>query len=125
MDKTWALKEDIGHLIDCESLWQRRLEDIINYQIEISPAGLQKTKTHLVNQNVTSLQTLLCGFRKTSQQTTISLHSINDKTVFKPAFHPRFKTPTRTMNLLLFVAGHDHLHLANITELLKLKIKKK
>ena len=122
MDNTWTIKENIGHLIDCEPLWQGRLEDIINYQIELRPADLQNTKTHLANHNATSLIELLSTFRKIRQQTIIALQSIDEETVIKSALHPRLKTPMRTMDLFLFVAEHDDHHLARITELLKVKM---
>ena len=122
MDNTWTIKENIGHLIDCEPLWQGRLEDIINYQIELRPADLQNTKTHLANHNATSLIELLSTFRKIRQQTIIALQSIDEETVIKSALHPRLKTPMRTMDLFLFVAEHEDHHLARITELLKVKM---
>lgn len=119
MDNTWSIKENIGHLIDCEPLWQGRLADIINCEIELRPTDLQNSKTHLANHNATPLQELLSTFRKIRQQTIRALQSIDEETVFKSALHPRLKTPMRTMDLFLFVAEHDDHHLARITELLK------
>ncbi len=122
MDNTWTMKENIGHLIDLEPLWQGRLEDIINCQIELRPTDLQNSKTYLANHNATSLQVLLAAFRKIRQQTMITLQSIDEETIFKSALHPRLKTPMRTMDLFLFVAEHDDHHLARITELLRVKM---
>ncbi len=122
MNNTWTVKENIGHLIDAEPLWQGRLDDIINCQIELRPTDLQNSKTHLANHNATSLQELLSTFRKIRQQTIIALQSLDEETVFKSALHPRLKTPMRTMDLFLFVAEHDDHHLARITELLKVKM---
>lgn len=122
IDNTWSIKENIGHLIDAEPLWQGRLDDIINCRIELRPADLQNTKTHLANHNTTSLPELLSTFRKIRQQTIIALQSIDEETVFKSALHPRLKTPMRTMDLFLFVAEHDDHHLARITELLKVQL---
>lgn len=121
-DNTWTIKENIGHLIDLEPLWQARLDDIINGQIELRPIDLQNSKTHLADHNTTWLQELLTEFRKIRGKTIKTLQSINEETVFKSALHPRLKTPMRTMDLFLFVAEHDDHHLARITELLKVKI---
>ena len=118
MDKTWTIKENIGHLIDLETLWQGRLEDIINDQVELRSTDLQNTKTDLANHNRTSLQELLFEFRKIRKQTIETIQSINEETVFKSALHPRLNTPMRTMDLFLFVAEHDDHHLARITELI-------
>ena len=118
LDKTWTIKENIGHLIDLEPLWQGRLDDIINNQVELRTTDLQNTKTDLANHNNKSLQEQLTEFRKIREQTIKRLQSINDEIVFKSALHPRLKTPMRTMDLFLFVAEHDDHHLARITELL-------
>jgi uncharacterized damage-inducible protein DinB len=117
LDNTWSIKKNIGHLIDLEPLWQGRLIDIINSQIELRSTDLQNTKTDLANHNDTSLQELLSEFRKIREQTIETLKSINEETIFKSALHPRLKTPMKTMDLFLFVAEHDDHHLARITEL--------
>lgn len=116
-DNTWSIKENIGHLIDLEPLWQGRLIDIINNQIELRSTDLQNSKTDLANHNNTSLQELLSEFRKIREQTIKTLQSINEETIFKSSLHPRLKTPMRTIDLFLFVAEHDDHHLARITEL--------
>lgn len=117
LDNTWTIKENIGHLIDLEPLWQERLTDIINNQIELRSTDLQNSKTDIANHNNTSLHELLSEFRKIREQTIKTLQSINEETIFKSALHPRLKTPMRTMDLFLFVAEHDDHHLARITEL--------
>jgi len=118
--KTWTIKENLGHLIDLEPLWQGRLEDIINGEIELRPTDLQNTKTELANHNETPVSVLLQTFRQVRQQTIASLENIDEATIFKSALHPRLKTPMRTMDLFLFVAEHDDHHLARISELAKI-----
>jgi uncharacterized damage-inducible protein DinB len=118
LDDTWSIKENIGHLIDLEPLWQGRLIDIINNQIELRATDLQNSKTDLANHNDKSLQELLSEFRKIREQTIKTLQSINEETIFKSALHPRLKTPMRTIDLFLFVAEHDDHHLARIAELI-------
>ncbi|MEO8235691.1 MAG: DinB family protein [Flavobacterium sp.] len=118
LDDTWSIKENIGHLIDLEPLWQGRLIDIINDQIELRATDLQNSKTDLANHNDKPLQELLSEFRKIREQTIKTLQSINEETIFKSALHPRLKTPMRTIDLFLFVAEHDDHHLARIAELI-------
>lgn len=120
IDNTWTIKENIGHLIDLEPLWQGRLEDINSGQVELRPADLQNNKTNLANHNEKSINELLNSFRQLRQQTIVLLEEMDEETVFKSALHPRLKTPMRTMDLFLFVAEHDDHHLARITELVKL-----
>lgn len=81
LNNTWTIKQNIGHLIDLEPLWQRRLDGIINNQTELRPADLQNSKTDLANHNTTSLQELLSEFREIRTQTIKTLQSKIFKTI--------------------------------------------
>jgi uncharacterized damage-inducible protein DinB len=119
LDNTWSIKENIGHLIDLEPLWQGRFEDIVNGETELRITDLQNTKTDRANHNALTLDELLHSFRQIRAQTVSILDKIDEATIFKSALHPRLKTPMRTMDHFLFVAEHDDHHLARITELVK------
>jgi uncharacterized damage-inducible protein DinB len=119
IDDTWSIQENIGHLIDLESLWQNRFDDIKNGAMELRPTDLQNTKTDLAKHNDKNIEELLAEFRKVRQQTIKLIENIDEAMVFKSALHPRLKTPMRTMDLFLFVAEHDDHHLARITEIVK------
>jgi uncharacterized damage-inducible protein DinB len=120
VDDTWSIKENLGHLTDLEPLWQGRLEDIANGEVEMRPTDLANRKTDLANHNAKSVEELLNSFRETRTQTVSVLEKLDEETIYRPALHPRLKTPMRTMDLFLFVAEHDDHHLARITELVKL-----
>ena len=119
VDHTWSIKENLGHLTDLEPLWQGRLEDVINSEIEMRPTDLANRKTDLANHNAKSLAELLNSFREIRAQTLAVLEKLDEETIFRSALHPRLKTPMRTMDLFLFVAEHDDHHLARMTELVK------
>ena len=119
INNSWSIKENAGHLIDLEPLWQGRFEDIKNGKLELRPTDLQNTQTHLANHNNRSVDELLLAFRTLRQQTIEMIQNIDEALVFKSALHPRLKTPMRTMDLFLFVADHDDHHLARITEIAK------
>lgn len=120
VDNTWSIKENVGHLIDLETLWQGRLEDIKNGEIEMRPTDLANRKTDEANHNAQHIEKLLRDFRKIREHTVALIENLDEETIFKSALHPRLKTPMRTMDLFLFVAEHDDHHLARITELVKL-----
>jgi len=120
-DNSWTIKQNIGHLIDLEPLWQGRLEDILNNRLEFRPADLQNTKTHFANHNDLPLKELLSGFRKIRLQTITQIREIDDEIIFKSALHPRLKTPMRTMDHFLFVVEHDDHHLSRISQLLAIR----
>jgi uncharacterized damage-inducible protein DinB len=119
INNTWSIKENIGHLIDLEPLWQGRFEDIKNGEPELRPTDLSNRKTDLENHNSKPIDDLLKRFRTIRNQTLFMLQDIDEQTILKSALHPRLKTPMRTMDLFLFVAEHDDHHLARITEISK------
>jgi len=120
VDNTWSIKENVGHLTDLEPLWQGRLEDIKNGEMEMRPTDLANRKTDEANHNTQSIEKLLSDFREIRERTITLIENLDEETIFKSALHPRLKTPMRTMDLFLFVAEHDDHHLARITELVKL-----
>lgn len=120
VDNTWTIKENLGHLTDLEALWQGRLQDIMNGEVELRITDLLNRKTDLANHNERPLDELLSDFRQIRAQTVSVLETLDEETIFKSALHPRLKTPMRTMDHFLFVAEHDDHHLARITELVNL-----
>ncbi|MGO4822231.1 MULTISPECIES: DinB family protein [unclassified Flavobacterium] len=118
-ENKWSIQENIGHLIDLETLWQGRFEDILNNEVELRPTDLANSKTDLANHNATKIEDLVATFRKLRQHTIYLLENIDEEMVFKSALHPTLKTPMRTMDLFLFVAEHDDHHLAKISEIIK------
>ena len=120
IDGTWTIKENVGHLIDLEPLWQGRLEDILNDKAELRPTDLQNTRTNEANHDAVPIEDLLYNFREIRKQTISMIENLDEKQIFKSALHPRLKTPMRTMDHFLFVAEHDDHHLARITELVKI-----
>jgi len=120
INDTWTIKENVGHLLDLEPLWQGRLDDILNGKADLRPADLQNSKTNLANHNATSMDELLHSFRRAREYTVSLLEDLREEDIFRSALHPRLKTPMRTLDLFLFVAEHDDHHLARITELVKL-----
>jgi uncharacterized damage-inducible protein DinB len=125
VNNTWTIKENLGHLIDLEPLWQERLDDILSGKPELRPADLQNKKTNEAGHNGKGLETLLSGFRQIRKQTIVLIEGLSEEDIFKSALHPRLKTPMRTMDLFLFVAEHDDHHLATITELMKVLTQQK
>lgn len=120
IDETWSIKENVGHLTDLEALWQGRLEDIKNGEMEMRPTDLANRKTDEADHNAKPIEKLLKDFREIRERTIVLIDNLDDETIFKSALHPRLKTPMRTMDLFLFVAEHDDHHLARITELGKI-----
>src|SRR6478736_3497406 len=79
LDGAWSIKENVGHLIDLESLWMGRLEDILNKETFLRIADLSNTKTHEANHNATSIEGLLEIFRSIRQTTVGRLELLSEK----------------------------------------------
>jgi uncharacterized damage-inducible protein DinB len=116
-DKSWSIKENIGHLIDLEPIWQKRLDDIVENKEYLSSADLDNKKTDFAQHNKTDINDLLKQFQEIRQITLNRLSELEERDVYKTALHPRLKKPMRIMDLFLFVAEHDDHHLARITEI--------
>lgn len=116
----WSIKEQIGHLIDLEPLWQGRLEDILNGEDYLRPTDLSNQKTDEAGHNEKKIGVLINEFQGLRQQTLAQLRQLSEEDVYKSALHPRLETPMRSMDLFLFVAEHDDHHLADITALKQL-----
>src|SRR5258708_4989203 len=86
-DKTWSINENLGHVSDLEPLWQKRLDDIITGQPELTPTDLLNQKTDLANHNAATTEDLLLRFRELRMQTIVLLEKIDEQTVFKSSLH--------------------------------------
>nr|WP_299343436.1 DinB family protein [Allomuricauda sp.] len=113
----WSIKENIGHLIDLEPLWQGRLFDILENKEFLRETDLSNQKTDLAQHNKVPLAELLSRFEEMRNETVAQLKKLSDKDIYRKALHPRLKQPMRIMDLFLFVAEHDDHHLARITEI--------
>lgn len=119
----WSIKEHIGHIIDLESLWQGRLEDILAKEKYLRPTDLSNRQVDAANYNQIALRDLLKDFEKIRAKTEERVKNVDEKTVFQTALHPRLEQPMRTMDLFLFVAEHDDHHLARISEIIQQGLK--
>lgn len=119
IDNSWSIKENIGHLTDLETLWQKRFDDIISGNEYMTPTDLANNKTDLANHNRRTADELIHEFSSIRSETLSMLENLPEESIFKFSLHPRLKTPMRTIDLFLFVAEHDDHHLARITAIEK------
>ncbi len=113
----WSIKEEIGHLLDLEPLWNGRIDDFINGQKALRSADLSNQKTHKANHNSRPAKELLADFRKERKKIVKKITQLEQAVLDKTALHPRLKTPMKVIDLAYFVAEHDDHHLAQITYL--------
>jgi uncharacterized damage-inducible protein DinB len=117
LDGRWSIQENAGHLLDLESLWAERLDDLERGAERLSAADLENRKTHDANHNGVDVTTLLADFQRARLDIVRRLEGYDEAFVIRSALHPRLAQPMRTVDLVLFVAEHDDHHLATITGL--------
>jgi uncharacterized damage-inducible protein DinB len=117
VDGRWSIQENAGHLLDLESLWAARLDDLERGTERLSAADLENRKTHDANHNETDVMTLLAEFRRVRLDIVRRLEGYDEALIVRSALHPRLAQPMRAVDLVLFVAEHDDHHLATITGL--------
>ncbi len=116
---TWSIQENVGHLLDLEPLWYKRVEDLTARCPELTVADLSNRKTHDANHNAASLTLLLRDFRLAREGLVGRMETLPDDILSFAAIHPRLKTPMNIVDVAYFVAEHDDYHLARISELLR------
>ncbi|MDR7418956.1 MAG: DinB family protein [Armatimonadota bacterium] len=115
---TWSVQENAGHLLDMESLWLARVDDLLARRSEMTPADLTNRRTHEANHNSASLAAILVDFRRARSTLVSRLEAVDDAALAYSVLHPRLRVPMNLVDHAFFVAEHDDYHLARVTELL-------
>jgi uncharacterized damage-inducible protein DinB len=116
-DGKWSIQENVGHLLDLESLWDQRLDDYDAGTKELHPADLENTKTHQAAHNDRMISELLAEFSAVRGRIVDRLARMSPTELGRTALHPRLKQPMSVVDLCFFVAEHDDHHLRTIEEL--------
>lgn len=117
VEGAWSIQENVGHLVDLESLWQGRLDDFLAGADTLRPADLQNRATEEADHNARELGDLLEAFRAARALTVSRLEAMSAADLLRVARHPRLDQPMTVADLAHFVAEHDDHHLARITEI--------
>jgi len=110
----WTIQEQVGHLLDLESLWSIRLDDFVEAKPALSPADLQNQKTHEANHNARNMADLLQEFRTVRTAFATRLDALDQAVFSQTLVHPRLQQSLRLVDHLYFVAEHDDHHLAKV-----------
>ncbi|MFH0981289.1 MAG: DinB family protein [Planctomycetota bacterium] len=117
--KGWSIQENIGHLIDVEPLFVRRVEELMAGAAVLSPADMSNQKTHAANYNDRPIAALLAELRSQRGWLVARLEALDEPDWSRTAVHPRLQQPMRLVDLVFFVSEHDDYHLARIGELIR------
>jgi hypothetical protein len=114
----WSAQEHAGYLLDLEPLWMARIDDFLTDRDTLAVADLGNRKTHEANHNAQELAEILAGFRTARLRLVEHLGTFEPDVLARTRLQPRLKQPMRLVDHLYFVAEHDDLHLAKISELI-------
>jgi uncharacterized protein (TIGR00369 family) len=119
MPAGWSPAKEIGHLVDLEPLWLRRVHEILEGRAELTATDLSNRATHEADHDRWSLPQLVDRFEPARRALVVALRGAGDTDLDRSARHPRLGTPMRLVDLAYFVAEHDDHHLARLRELLQ------
>jgi uncharacterized damage-inducible protein DinB len=115
----WSAQEHVGHLLDLEPLWLKRVEDFVQGRAELSTTDLSNRKTHEANYNSQAIEDVLADFRKARLRLVERTAEMDPALYSRVLVHPRLQKPMRLVDHLYFVAEHDDHHLASIWQLIR------
>ncbi len=115
---TWSIQENVGHLLDLESLHTTRLQEFIRGTKVLSAADLKNQRTDTANFNTQSLDSITKAFRTERSHFVAIVEQLNEDVIARTALHPRLQKMMNVLDLCYFMAEHDDHHLARINELL-------
>ena len=118
--ETWSIKEQVGHLVIVEQLWDWRVTDFLQGKEQLSPADLDNTDTKESDFNGASIDELTGQFRTVRATLIKRLEQFDVDSAGKSALHPRLNKPMRLIDHAFFAAEHDDHHLAKMTGLMEL-----
>lgn len=118
VDGAWSAQENVGHLVDLESLWHRRAEQLFAGEAELAPTDLANRRTFEAGHNDRPSAELLAEFRRVRRAFVALLVRADETVLTHTALHPRLRTPMTLTDLAYFVVEHDDHHLATIAALI-------
>jgi uncharacterized damage-inducible protein DinB len=116
-DGGWTILQNLGHLLDLEPLWDRRLDDYLAGRPVLSAADITNAATNQASHNARDVRDLLAAFRAHRAAQAARLDALPQTDFSRTAIHPRLKVTMRLVDAVSFVCQHDDYHMARMTEL--------
>jgi DinB superfamily len=113
----WSIQENAGHLLDLESLTQRRIDEYLAHASVLHAADMSNRATYEANYNEVPMETILSSFRRERSVIVERLEAFDAEVFGRIALQPRLNVEMRLVDLLFFLAEHDNYHLTRINEL--------
>jgi hypothetical protein len=118
-DGGWSIQENIGHLLELEAVFGRRINDFLAAKAVLSAADMSNAATREANYNARPVGEILREFRHERERQAAQLESLQGSDFARVSEHPRLKQKMRLIDAVTFVCLHDDYHLARMTELVR------
>jgi hypothetical protein len=115
----WSILENVGHLLDLESLVRARIDEILAGASVVTAADMTNRKTHEAGHNETPVRALQRLFRSSRARTVAKFEQLEEPDWGKAAFHERLQTPLRIVDVACMTGEHDDYHLARMRALIR------
>ncbi len=116
-DQGWSIQQNVGHLLDLESLVMIRLDEYDAGAEVLHAADMSNQKTNQAGHNDKPMDSILTAFTEARAELVRRLESLAPARFGQSALHPRLNQPMRIVDMMYFQAEHDDYHLARISDL--------
>jgi hypothetical protein len=116
-ESAWSILENVGHLLDLESLFIGRLDDYAAGAEELRPADMLNRATEAAGHNDRAIRELLTEFAEQRGKLVKRLKKLSEDSFSRSAYHRRLDVQMRLVDMLHFQAEHDDHHIKTITRL--------
>jgi hypothetical protein len=113
----WSMLENVGHLLDLEALWERRVEDYVAGAPRLAAADMTNRATHDADYNARDAGGVLAAFRAARGRVVARLEALDEGVWGRVSVHPRLNQPMRLVDAIEFTCQHDDYHLARVQTL--------
>jgi hypothetical protein len=114
LDGKWSIKENIGHLAEVDEIALKRIAEMIQGEVQLSPAVFEPRQDY----NKQDIDTVIAYFISNRNRNLDRYKSLADADLGKASLHPRLKVMMNPVDLAYFDAEHDDHHLVRINEIL-------
>ncbi len=115
----WSIQENAGHLLDLESIWMTRVNDLASGRNTLTPGDTENRQTFNAHHNEHPLAPLLARFAEARAELVGQLEGADEADWMRSAMNLQIHKPMRLLDLAVYIAEHDDHHLATITDLLR------
>lgn len=113
----WSIQENVGHLLDLETLFIGRLKDYEAGAEELRPADMSNRATEAAGHNDRDIHELLAEFGEQRGELVKRLKKLSADAFSRSAYHRRLDVQMRLVDTCHFQAEHDNHHIATIARL--------